>query len=229
MTDFVNRLLGRSEHPSIRPALPTLFEPSRGDDPDDLPFGVFSSAPDAEVAAPTEGAAPAQARLPTPPMPALPAPPPTVNIDAATSNVDAAVSPPPPARDTRETVHSSTVCERSLITSHTETSLLVDRREVVSMPMPVPPSPMTPSQLHGEPGPPQHRAPARVPSTARVDIPQQRPAKPRRTRRDPDVHVTIGRVEIKAAPSTSSGPQRNPAGGRRPKVSLEDYLKAREG
>ena len=228
MIDFVDRLLGRSEHPPIRPALPTLFEPSRAADPDELPLGVFSSPPAVEVPDPA-GIAPAPAATPPPPAPApAPGQPAAANPVALPSGTQPPSAPRPPGRDTRETVRATTVPERSLITSHTETSLLIDRGRPAGSPGSTPPAPTAapPSQRSAE-APRQPAAPTRAPRATPVGSPPQPPAVPRRGRRDPDVHVTIGRVEIKAAAGRSAGPQRSTTAARRPPVTLEDYLKTR--
>jgi hypothetical protein len=43
----------------------------------------------------------------------------------------------------------------------------------------------------------------------------------------PAIHVTIGRVEVRAI--TAPGPPRSPAPPAAPKISLDDYLKRRNG
>ncbi|MCV7070111.1 hypothetical protein H7H73_06005 [Mycobacterium rufum] len=45
---------------------------------------------------------------------------------------------------------------------------------------------------------------------------------------EPDVHISIGRVEIMAAPSPPN-PARHATTQRRPQLTLDDYLKSREG
>jgi len=45
---------------------------------------------------------------------------------------------------------------------------------------------------------------------------------------EPDVRISIGRVEIKAAPAPAPAHGQNPVQGpKRPQLSLDDYLRAR--
>jgi hypothetical protein len=55
---------------------------------------------------------------------------------------------------------------------------------------------------------------------------QQAFAQQRDRLREPDVHISIGRVEIKAAAPTTA-PARRADSARRPQLTLDDYLKSR--
>ncbi|OBC00012.1 hypothetical protein A5784_20965 [Mycobacterium sp. 852013-50091_SCH5140682] len=230
MTDFVDRVLGRSAGAVIRPLLPTLYEPmirSRVEEP--LPMGTFTDAVDhrtdtessvvqglPEIAPPvTVPAAPHAA----PPQPAVAIP----------------LTPPGQAEPlpTAAPHQSTSVVSVSPASPHLRRSAVpVDRRaphEDSRAAGPVPGPSAVAESSSVQPAQPARPAVPAAPEGRFRERPnafQQTFVHERDRVREPDVHISIGRVEIKAA-MPAAQPQRRVEPGRRPQLTLDDYLKSR--
>ncbi|MEV7037721.1 hypothetical protein [Amycolatopsis sp. NPDC051061] len=247
MTDFVHRLLGRTgaAAPPIRPVVASLFEPRRARAAVDaaLPMGEVTDSPqetfELPAAAPVVTQPPSAPRLasevpwrePEPPAPredeapiAQERPAPredgtlTVDAPAAAHPVTVEVVLPEPAR--LPAAPARTTPERPAKTrqgGRAAAPSLEDESAPPSFPAeaePVRAHPVRPAP-----------AAAREP----VDVPKpSRPVSRRAPAAEPTVHISIGRVEVKAAPQPAPRPARAES-PRRPAVSLDDYLRNRAG
>jgi hypothetical protein len=72
-----------------------------------------------------------------------------------------------------------------------------------------------------------HPVAASVPSAARVPVPPPTRSAARREPSAPDVHISIGRVEVRAATEPVVPPRRERRA--EPLLSLDDYLRSRAG
>jgi hypothetical protein len=228
MTDFVNRLLGRPALPAIRPLIPTMFEPA-GLTPtnEPLPLGVFTTAAtqSERQAPPREGAAGQWA------APATRAP---TAIGALAAVVPAVV-----ARESvlsvqthHEHVRGAVVGSVDTpphfpIASEPPTAPAAAPRRPRSAPLAAAPrrqrgaAPAAPQPISSTVGPPSSPVGAPIPW-----VPPAAVSARRERRREPDVHISIGRVEITA--ENSPGRQQQRASARRaPQLSLDDYLRGR--
>jgi hypothetical protein len=231
MTDFVDRLLGRTAGAPIRPLLPTLYEPlTRGDVDDALPMGVFTDAPGTEHATDSGAAASRSAPEPTRALAAAPESPAPSPI-AHKTVVEAprrTEQPPAASRQTAPTTSTPAAIPQGRVAAEP-----VERR--ISLERPDSPGPQ-PSGLPPAAPPPAHRAvpagPAPAPTAINErpaqgpNVFQQRFVSTRDRIREPDVQISIGRVEIKASAPTAQAPRRADA-PRRPQLTLDDYLKSR--
>ncbi|ATY09817.1 hypothetical protein CU254_04580 [Amycolatopsis sp. AA4] len=230
MNDFVDRLLGRIDAPPIRPLVPTLFEPSSpvGAEPE-LPMGTFTET------APKPGAAKETEHVREVSLPER-----VERIQESpvlrTESVERVREVPMPVVESRthtdrETVFNSersteSLLEREVRTEHSE-------RETVSQPVPA-------AEPESFPEPPESSRAAleRVVETVRAHPvarpqperipPSQPPPLPIRRHNapaEPDVHISIGRVEVTARPAP--GPAPKPRQERKPLLSLDDYLRER--
>ncbi|MEU1598353.1 hypothetical protein ABZ468_37435 [Streptomyces sp. NPDC005708] len=247
MTDFVSRLLGiaSASTPPIRPLIGSLFEPQQLRQPEEepLPMGDVTghNAPPWPVGAPEALRSAASAgpetvtRQPESPIGRVaghevvpPAPRP------APARLDVGDEPPTPRkRDTADIGDVAPVrpqgAEIVPLAAHrplgqpTETSAVepqgdhrpavVTRRDVDAATKPVREHPVRPLHTVVRPA---------------VAIPGAPwPASRRERAAEPSVHITIGRVEVKATQETSA-PQRKQS-DRRPAMSLDDYLRTRSG
>jgi len=232
MTDFVDRLLGRSALAPIRPLLPTLFEPSaRGDTDDALPMETFTTSPerghDAEPASVVQLFAPQPTQAPSA-EPATPAAHEAQTASAAVQN--RTESPPVPSRHRAAPTspHSEPVPRHRATAAPVDTRTRMDPeppRRVAVAASPAAPLPGRASESPGQ----RPTPPAGVDRSAqRPKIFQQNVVRSLERAREPDVHISIGRVEITAAPPSTPPPRRVDA-TRRPQLTLDDYLKSREG
>ncbi|WIX99165.1 hypothetical protein QRX60_34655 [Amycolatopsis mongoliensis] len=214
MADFFARLVARSAGrpgplPRVQPRLPHPYERPVAPEPE--PADAVPSVPAAPRVAPDRP----------------PEPPEIQRHHSETVRLD------------HEVRHTTTV-ERSLTTVDSSVREVLERIEAAPAPSLVP---AVPSGPPGDPGPPGADGTPGTPGTpgavarmaeavAVVAQPERLPAAPRRSRREPDrvVHVSIGRLEVKAAGAAPSpAAARRPAGRRAaPAVPLADYL-AREG
>jgi hypothetical protein len=243
MTDFVNRLLGRSGAPPIRPVVPTLFEPPapvRAEPP--LPAGTFTDSgfdPQRTIERPV--AEPVAVPLP----PADPGGP----VPAAALSVPAS-----PAHPMSERNRSLPVAGAAAAPASAAPGFLVEHRvERVHAVHPVPaatreaapvaaalsplPAPGGKPVPAAHPRPPEPIHPVTERSRAhpvhRIALarPAMPPVSPAGTRRaaatEPEVHVSIGRVEVKA--TAEPAPRKHREQGRPPALSLNDYLRERAG
>lgn len=201
MTDFVDRLLGKSESPAIRPLLPTLFEPTKRRDADEpLPIGVFTETPRGADA----GRIPGRAREAPAQTPPLSSPEPlSASVQA---EVPAAVVHVQSYRS--ETHHH-----------HPGAPAIAPRSDR--------PLPAVANAL-----PSEHAAAQSLPVRPgdRPSPHDSSPARRRTSRREhdcePDVHISIGRVEIKATQGKAAATPRREA-RTRPQLTLDEYLRSR--
>lgn len=229
MSDFVDRLLGRSAPALIRPLLPTLFEPSsRGDVDEPLPLGTFTASP--ERAHDTEPAGAVGLLVPHPEPPAERATPNARQEQMAPAperrptefpgvprhqGPDPVRAPSPPVRHgARQTASEG----RSRMDPE-------PTRRVA-----VPTSP--PESSPGLPTEPPARRPAPPVvierSSHRTSVFERNVVASHQRASEPDVHISIGRVEI-TAPAPPPTVSRRTDLRRRPQLTLDEYLKSREG
>lgn len=215
MSDFFERLVARSAgrpgpQPRVRPRLAHPFERVAPPEFD----AVFGEAPA------------------SPPSPGAPAGPVTAHqgpgvVEHRTETV----------RREHELRHA-TVVERTATTVDTSVREVLERIGTTSPPLLMPVVRPGPAGVPGEPGPagepgslaPAPRVPAATKAIAAAAARPQRAAAATPGRADPEpdrvVHVSIGRLEVKA---TAAAPARNHRPARMvPTVPLADYL-AREG
>jgi hypothetical protein len=215
MPDFFERLAARSAgrtgpQPRALPRLAHAFERA----------GAYELDPEvAEVTA-----------APSPPAPTASAPPATAPVPGLVERHTETV------RHLRE-LHRSTVVERRTETVASSVHRVLERLEVPAQPLLVPVPVPGPAAEVGPPEPaaaspvaPQPASAGPRPAPVRIAAAKAAPvaAPSRRARPEPErvVHVSIGRVEVKAA----APPARAARSGRRvaPAVELAKYL-AREG
>ncbi|MGW2250054.1 hypothetical protein ACWCXH_07630 [Kitasatospora sp. NPDC001660] len=243
MSDFVSRLLGAgdADAPPIRPSIGSLFEPRRPmrlrpphDEPPLLPGRFEPSRSDRAEASPPAGAH----GLPTEPYDV---PPPPAGLTAERAAPERAPERPqavgagPPAVPERPTEPAAFALPkpRRSGTAAPDDAPDVPRDATRDAPEGVPQG--VPEEQHATPAEP--RLPDTLTTTA-PDPVRARPVPaslvdpllaPRRERAAaaPNVRITIGRVEVRAnrQPPAPQPPRRIP--GRRPAMSLEDYLRTR--
>ncbi len=244
MTDFVHRLLGRPgpAAPPIRPVIASLFEPRRGRPAVDaaLPMGEVTDSPQETLAVPA--AAPVVTRPPSAPRlaPALPArePEPPAPREHGT----------PSAPEQRAPREDGTFAVDAPAAAHPVTVEVVLPEPARLPAAPARTTPERPAKtrrgaraaapsLEDQPAPeslPAEAEPVRAhpvrpaPAAARepVDVPKPtRPVSRRTPAAEPAVHISIGRVEVKAA--APPAPPARTESRRRPAVSLDDYLRDR--
>lgn len=235
MNDFVDRLLGRPGAAAIRPVVPTLFEPAAPlRTPPVLPMGTFS-----ESGAPGEPAVPSVPRAvsPTPGPVAVPVsePAPFVHESRETHEryethevrVEPAAPRRLPGRLSRETVREIPQERDDVVTPPAPISLTTSTVAAVPVAVApaaaVPAAPLAPTSELVRAFPVARSRPGETPTL---------PARPPTARRQtepagPDVHISIGRVEIKAVPGPAPAPR--PERPRRPVLGLDEYLKERGG
>ncbi len=232
MTDFVDRLLGRSPCAPIRPLLPTLYEPvafGAADEP--LPMGSFTDSAGSEHA--TGTAAAEELSVPEPPRALLTAAGPPSAVHPATIS--------PAARGAaNEPPHAAPRGPAPALSPPATPPHQMAAGPLVRRPSREHPRPPGPSSAATSPAeePAVRRSvgdvPSRIPTTAhervlaRPNALQQDFVRERDRAREPDVHISIGRVEIKAA-VTAASPARRADSSRRPQLTLDDYLKSRGG
>ncbi|RJQ84794.1 hypothetical protein [Amycolatopsis panacis] len=243
MSDFVDRLLGRTGSPPVRPIVPTLFEPVAPLRTSAVPpMGTFS-----ESDPPRE-----------PPVPP-PAPEPrTVPGTAAVfhesretheTRVEIPLpfkesqpqSRPGSAREIIREEHTDPDAPSVTVTSVTAAAVPVVVPPVVPAAIPAvapPPAVVPPSASEATPQTvaPPTAGPVRAHPVTRA---RPRPAAPEPPRpptlrrrpepAEPDVHISIGRVEIKAVPAPAPATPPRPGRSRLPVLGLDEYLKERAG
>jgi hypothetical protein len=228
MNDFVDRMLGRSAGSAIRPLLPTLYEPiTRGGVDESLPMGTFTST---GHPLDTEPAAVEQLSVPTPVyvMPAAPQLRAPTQIAASVAAAPSRPIEPAPVAAPHPVVPAKTAVPSAPPPRRPADP--VEARARVEQPSPSgPPAAPAPS------APPPVQRPTVTPTgpttehdrfRGRTKAFQQALVQQRDRVREPDVHISIGRVEIKAARPTSA-PARRADSARRPQLTLDDYLKSR--
>lgn len=221
MTDFVDRLLGRTGFPGIAPAIPTLFEPlstPRSEDP--LPSGVFTtstSSPDVAATRPVvPSSVPVVAHAPQP-QPIAP------SVPTLAASAPLAVAAHAMRVETERHIEATVDRLRDPVAAVRELSTTLVREQVsvpAACPTPVATTETLTNRVHT-----QHvsQKPSEAPTRSRPPIRQRVGAV-----REPDVHITIGRVEITATPPAAAPKQRADA-SKRPILSLDDYLRDRAG
>ncbi|RJO70867.1 hypothetical protein D5S18_27170 [Nocardia panacis] len=236
MTDFVDRLLGRGRIAGIRPLIPTLFEPlsARGGDME-LPMGQFTDTghdsaevgvdparPDqrAESLRVQSGSPVSQAvhlavsglpglSAPGRPRPArsgLPGSASAVSVPTTTNSSESNTIEVSSAMYTVESVVEAVEFARTLVERTSSAQTIVEHAPVLDSARTTAPRSADPTP----PGPISRRA--RAARGAGVE---------------PEVRISIGRVEIRSAASGSE-PTRRAEAPKRPQVSLEDYLRERD-
>ncbi|MFD9894247.1 hypothetical protein ACFWY9_33275 [Amycolatopsis sp. NPDC059027] len=252
MTDFANRLLGRAGGATIRPLLPTLFEPVTAREPEPLPPMGAVSPDRPHRTDETETAAPARPQDASPAEPlsrmATPAP-------AAAPREPRAVPPPSPVAGLPITSRESTVDEHLVVPpGRVPEAPVVAGTRTVPREMPIPlrhsgtrPVPVTTREM-AEPVSYPVVAPDRTVEPRPDEPPDvarnaERPTVPaRRSRKaapvarqaepaaEPVVHISIGRVEVKATaePGKNAAPQRKET-PKQPVLGLAEYLRERAG
>lgn len=249
MSDFLDRLASRAigREPMLEPRLPSLFEPAQHApliSPKADETGVRESRREADSAtvgetfAPRANPAPAAQPAATEPVRRM-----APRRDAAPSAPQASGDPSPaaaravaiaPTRSPVETdVHPQPTAATSLPLSHVVPAPVQPRgRHVVPSPPDVAqPSPaavgvLLPSRPSGiassrasDPGENGQRASATRAGHAAADAARHLPS-------EPVVHVSIGRIEVRAAPAVTAAPRARDVA--RPS-SLDDYLRQRNG
>ncbi|WP_328609089.1 hypothetical protein OG943_08190 [Amycolatopsis sp. NBC_00345] len=240
MNDFVDRLLGRPGAAPIRPVVPMLFEPAAPlRTPPALPMGTFSeSGPPGEPVAPPDGPSPVPIVVPA----AEPATFVRESRETHETRVEPAAPQRPPGRLVRETVREVPQ-ERDDPVALPVT--IGTAAPVVAVPVAMAPAAVAPRAAELPAAAPMAVTPAAVASTtasepvrahpvtrARPGPAPAGPPRPPMARRaaepaGPDVHISIGRVEIKAVPGPAPAPR--PERHRRPVLGLDEYLKERAG
>ncbi|MBT2145753.1 MULTISPECIES: hypothetical protein [unclassified Rhodanobacter] len=244
MSDFLDRLAARAigGETTLAPRLPSLFEPLQRA-PIVPPADADEAPSDRRQAAPAMHAVPVEA--PTSAAPASASAQPAAAPVAPIERVVAAVSASAAASAAPHASAPSTVGERAFTPA-------VDRPAAPSVSarpaMPAPPQPVQPRQAHVAP---DRLETARTPASNGALLPAPAPvfAAPRvaparfgrtvATRAaaaraegkadaagEPVVHVSIGRLEVRAAPVAATPPRRRE--GPQP-GSLDDYLRQRGG
>lgn len=243
MSDFLDRVVARvvGGAPALTPRLPSLFEPSsRGPL---LPLAEAALTPDsaAPAARPNDDAATPGRALPRAATPSLPAAPAAVHTSVAPLRIDPAASQPPAAR----TVETSGMLP---VRRAPESPLSASKETPVSPRAPSAVEPVTPKQLRAAPTvvaakTPQPKPAEVLPATASKPASRSRehaPVQPAAVRTiaasrpaaisaptiapEPVVRVSIGRLEVRAAPASAPSSHRREA----PQPSaLETYLRQR--
>ncbi|MBF6336860.1 hypothetical protein IU450_13315 [Nocardia abscessus] len=233
MTDFVDRLLGRGGTAAIRPLIPALFEPlpvRRGDEP--LEMGTFTdTSRDEPVGAATESVG-APGRDPRPvrvvemrePLPAdRPRPIRVIEHELR-----------PDERPPRTVEQVRPGLARPVTTREPTTQPQSREQPPPHTPLDAPtvPSPPRPSEtvpaVHAKP---RRNQPVSSPAPlAASAAPVTRRAAATRAGRapEPEVRISIGRVEIRSV-AAATEPTRRSDPPRRPNLSLDDYLRDRDG
>lgn len=243
MNDFVDRLLGRPGAVPIRPVVPMLFEPVAPlRTPPALPMGTFSeSGPPGEPVAPRDGPSPVPIVVPV----AEPVTFVRESRETHETRVEPAAPQRQPGRLVRETVREvpqerddpvalpvpigtaapvvaapaapaakalrAAELPAAASTAATSTAAAPTAVAATTASEPVRAHPVT----RARPGP-APAGPPRPPMARRAAEPA-----------GPDVHISIGRVEIKAVPGPAPAPR--PERHRRPVLGLDEYLKERAG
>lgn len=228
MTDFVDRLLGRSEVPPIRPLIPTLFEPVRHEDPDDaLPLGGYT---DTAAAVSDPGPVHHADRTPSTRVAEPPAVP-AASRPVSTTSIERHVT------DRRIEAHHHHTRNAQPDTPSMST---VESPAAVDVPATAAPSDpvRVPAPLQTDRAIAKAIAAQTLPEGSRTEAPTgpalaAHPVWPVTTRSQarppvPDVHISIGRVEITAR-TPEKPPRARVESPRGPRLSLEDYLRDRAG
>jgi hypothetical protein len=244
MSDFLDRLAARAigGEAALAPRLPSLFEPLQRA-PIMPPADVDEAPPDRRDAAPAMRAVPVEA--PTSATPASTSARPAAAPVMPIERVAAAGPASPAASAARHASAPLNVSERA-------TTSAVDRPAAPSVSvrpaMPASPLPVQPRQARVAP---DRQETVRTPASNGVLLPAPAPvfavslAAPARSGRtvaaraaaartegkadaagEPVVHVSIGRLEVRAAPAAAAPPRRRD--GPQPS-SLDDYLRQRGG
>ncbi|GAA4005691.1 hypothetical protein GCM10022247_29120 [Allokutzneria multivorans] len=237
--DFVGRLLGDGAELAVRPLLPSLFDPVPAPEPSE-PFEPFaepvarqSLQPEPRVAAAEPEVVVREPKAEQPVRPQPSAPP-----RAALPEVPKREAAQP--KSPRRTVQETPLPEPKAVVPRRAPEVLATRS----------PEPLAP--VKSTRGKPVAAKPQEIPVVQQVEktvvrqgvntvipviapitpvLPAARPQSPVVPRRakavEQTVHITIGRVEVKAP--SDKAPERRAAPRRQPTTSLEDYLRSRGG
>lgn len=241
MSDFLTRLAQRSlgEPPAIRPRLPGLFAPL-----DEPLFEPFGEPPSATAANPTAVTAAAQTTVtPSPPLrfrtTSHPGPVPGEPNHACTSTQrqqepgeTLAAAPSPSIDSTEQRALANLIANAETTRTHPEAEPPLVTKTVLSAAASLQPS-LKPLEQNPTAAAPDQRPPllprrlapttSSQPSLAgSTALAGNSPAAA------PAVHITIGRLEVRAAMSTPP-PTPRPRADNKPTLSLGDYLKRSGG
>ena len=217
--DFLFRLAQQNlgVAPAVEPLIPSRFEPGMDPAAPELPLSEEESVAVAPRVQPKTDALPASASAPVPPTTAAP-PDPAPSVDLAARVVDEPTMPlqaPGPLEHAVMTLRLQP--DSSPLPTIAPVEEPADAPDEASRPIPalVPPLVAPPLPV---PLPVVHPRPVQ-PASTRADV--------RRREADPPaapaaIHVTIGRIEVRAAPPPST-PAKRPAPARAT-PSLGDYL-----
>jgi hypothetical protein len=243
MSDFLSNLTARSlgSAGGVRPRLPYRFERPA------LPLDEGAPGVDemiGEVRAPTDPPRPDSAPRPPAPADTRPADPPRRPAadlyppppPPAAEQGEIAAAPDQPPRRTRPLAESDSeriappvepaerIIRERIVRVIEESGAPPPAADPVSSPPPVEPQPPRAAPPPEDAG--QPIAPSIVPG------PPEPPSVERRIARTPRVRVTIGRVEVQAAPPPAPSPRPTPQPPRpryRPAMTLAEYLEQRNG
>ncbi|MFF0148744.1 hypothetical protein ATK36_5933 [Amycolatopsis sulphurea] len=238
MSDFVDRLLGRTGSPPVRPIVPTLFEPVAPLRTSAvLPMGTFSESdpphePPAPFPAPRPGTVPGTATVFHESRETH-----ETRVDIPAPHKESRPQPQPQPEPVREII-------RERLEEHTDPaapSITVTSVTAPAVPVVAPPAaPAVIPPAASEATPPTVAPPTAEPvyahpvTRARPRPVAAEPPRPPKVRRrpeptEPDVHISIGRVEIKAVPAPAPATPPRPGRSRLPVLGLDEYLKERAG
>lgn len=247
MSDFVDRLLGRAGSPPVRPIVPTLFEPVAPLRTSAVPpMGTFSESD------------PPREPLPAPPQAPGPGTVPgtAAVVHESRETHERRVEIPVPHKESRPQPTPGPVREtiRESPAEHADPdapSITVTSVTAPAVPLVAPPVAPAPAAIPTvasaviPPAASKTTPPTVAPPTAEqvrahpVTRARPRPAaaeppRPPKVRRrpepaEPDVHISIGRVEIKAVPAPAPATPPRPGRSRLPVLGLDEYLKERAG
>jgi hypothetical protein len=241
MSDFVNRLLGEGDAPPIRPIVPSLFErASRAEEP--LPMGAVTDLHPQRTIAPeprqvvVELPAPAAQPMACPAHAEAPVAAPSVA--EAAEPVHQVVPAAPAAEKGHPPVSQVRLPEAGTFELHRDRApdAVVERGEVTSQRPPAAPAAHPVAALPPVAAVPVAAAPPRahpVGSLTRQTVPEHPvstsiPVGARRApSAEPTVHISIGRVEVKASAQAAAPKPAQRAN--QPVLSLDDYLRDRAG
>jgi hypothetical protein len=215
MSDFLSRLMARSftDAPVIQPRVPAIFEPAAAEPFDEAPSSSTPAVTAAETPPPTHP-------TPTPPLPNLPSlektgtTKPIANVSSLPAEEHLPGPDAPAPREAPAAVPSPR--------PHEQRGFLRETRQIIAPLFSA--AAKTNAGGHGK-KPPETFARSRPIQTPRRNA--FSPVEPRSSTPAPNVHVTIGRVEVRAVHSPAPAPK--PAKRAPPKLALEDYLQKREG
>lgn len=216
MSDFLSRLMSRSFTDAlvIQPRVPSMFEPAAAEPFDEAPSSTPAMTA-AETSSPTNP-------TPTPPLPNLPSLEKTATAKSIANVSDLPAEAHLPKPDAPAPQEAPVMVMAPSPQPRAERGFQPETRQIIA--------PLVFSAVKkndADPG----KKPSETFAHPRPIQPPRRnafsPVQPRSATPAPNVHVTIGRVEVHAIHSPAPSPK--PAKRAPPKLSLDDYLQKREG